>query len=332
MTKNIGIIGLGIWGTALSLAAARAGNNVLCWAREEDVVHAINAQHVNQLFLPDVPLPEQIKATTDMREVMSFADTILLVAPAQYTRSVLEQMKPFVRPNTTIVLCAKGIETSTGCLLSEIVAQVIPDVSIAVLSGGGFAYEVAQNKPTAVTIACTDIEKAQALTTQMGSAFFRPYSSADIISPQIGGSIKNVIAIAAGCVQGAGFGDNARAALITRGLNEMTRLSKALGGHLRTMMGMCGLGDLILTANCCQSRNFSFGYDVGKAGKVGDLLNQNTKTVEGIYTAAAVLKRAKTVNIEMPICQAVNAVLFENQSLEDATKYLLSRPFRDEGI
>ncbi len=332
MAQKIGIIGMGIWGTALSLVAARAGHEVLCWAREEEVVQSVNGQHVNRLYLPSVPLPSSIQAINHIEGVMGFADIILLVVPAQHTRATLEKMRPFVRPSTCIVLCAKGIETSTGSLLGEIVEQVMPGTQYAVLSGPGFAYEVALNKPTAVTIACKEMHKAQELVDLLGTQHFRPYSSDDIISPQIGGSVKNVLAIASGCIEGAGLGDNARAALITRGLNEMIRLSKALGGHARTMMGMCGLGDLVLTANCTQSRNFAFGFEVGQKGAAKDLLQSNTKTVEGIYTTPAVLKRAKEVGIDMPICETVNAVLFEGMSLQAAMDDLLNRPFKDEGF
>ena len=329
---KIGIIGMGIWGTALSLSAARAGHELLCWAKEKEVVQSINGQHVNHLYLPTIPLPSTIQAIHHIEGVMGFADTILLVAPAQHTRSILEKMSPFVRPSTCIVLCAKGIETNTGNLLGEIVEQVMPGTQYAVLSGAGFADEVALNKPTAVTIACREIEKAQELVKLLGSSHFRPYSSDDVVSPQIGGSVKNVLAIASGCVEGAGLGDNARAALITRGLNEMLRLSKALGGHTHTMMGMCGLGDLVLTANCTQSRNFAFGFEIGQTGSAKELILANTKTVEGIHTAPAVLKRANELKIEMPICETVNAVLFEEMSLQTAMNNLLNRPFKDEGF
>ena len=185
-------------------------------------------------------------------------------------------------------------------------------------------------KPTATTIACEEEHRAENLAQTIGTKFFRPYTTTDIISPQIGGSVKNVIALASGIIEGAGLGDNARAALITRGLNEMTRLSKKMGGHLRTMMGMCGLGDLVLTANCTQSRNFSFGYEVGRLGRAGSLIESNTKTVEGILTAPAVVKRAALLDVDVPICATVNAVLFKDMPIKEAMDDLLSRPFKDE--
>ena len=330
--KKIGLIGTGIWGTGLALTAARANCEVLAWARENEVVSAINNQHTNTMYLPDIPLPDSIKATNNIEEVLNYADNVLMVVSAQHTRSVLEQIKNFIRPENRIILCAKGIELDTGCLLSEVVEQVIPSAKIAILSGPGFAHEVALMKPTATTIACAEENCAMALAEMIGTKFFRPYTTTDIISPQIGGSVKNVIALASGTVEGARLGDNARAALICRGLNEMTKLAKAMGGHIRTMMGMSGLGDLILTANCTQSRNFSFGYELGRLGSAKALLESNTKTVEGILTAPAVIKRAKQLGIEMPICETVNDVLFNGVPLKDAMDDLLSRPFKEEGF
>lgn len=332
MAKKIGVIGAGVWGTGLSLTAARAGCEVLAWAMEEDVVKNINSSHVNKLYMPDIPLPDTVHATSNIHEVIAFADIILVTSAAQYTRSVIEQIKEDVRPETILVLCAKGIEVATGKLLSEVVKEILPTTRVAILSGPGFAYEVARQKPTAVTIACEDLEYAQELVDFIGTKFFRPYSTDDIISPQIGGSVKNVLAIASGIIEGAGLGDNARAALITRGLTEMTRLAKALGGHAHTMMGMSGLGDLVLTANATQSRNFSFGYEVGRAGSAQECLASNKKTVEGILTTPAVLKRAQALGIDMPICKTVQAVLFEGTPLTVAMEELLSRPFKDEGF
>lgn len=332
MVKKIGVIGAGVWGTGLSLTAARAGCEVLAWAMEEEVVHSINETHVNKMYMPEIPLPDTIHATTNIKEVMAFADVILVTSAAQYTRSVIETIKNDVRPETILVLCAKGIEVTTGSLLSEVVKEILPDTKVVILSGPGFAYEVARQKPTAVTLACEDLETAQNLVEFIGTKYFRPYSTNDIISPQIGGSVKNVMAIASGIVEGAGLGDNARAALITRGLTEMIRLSKALGGYPQTMMGMSGLGDLVLTANATQSRNFSFGYEVGKAGAAAEVLAHNKKTVEGILTTTAVLKRAKALGIDMPICETVQAVLFDGLPLTKAMEELLSRPFKDEGF
>ena len=332
MMSKVGIIGTGIWGTALALTATRAGNNVLCWAREPEVVESINMAHVNKLFLPDIPLPDQIKATENISEVFDFSDIVLLTVSAQYTRSTMQMIKPYLKKDTILVLCAKGIEQASGKMLSEIAAEEIPQTTIAVLSGPGFAIDVAKRKIASVTIACKQQDIALYLTKTLGTSYFRPYLAADIIAPQVGGSIKNVIAIASGIVEGASLGDGARAALITRGFHEMARFAKALGGDLPTLMGMCGMGDLVLTANCTQSRNFSFGYEVGVCGTAEKPMRENTRTVEGIYTAQAVVKRARELNIEMPICEMVERLLFEGISLEEAINTLLSRPYKKEEL
>ncbi len=332
MMSKVGIIGTGIWGTALALTATRAGNNVLCWAREPEVVESINMAHVNKLFLPDIPLPDQIKATENVSEVFDFSDIVLLTVSAQYTRSTMQMIKPYLKKDTILVLCAKGIEQASGKMLSEIAAEEIPQTTIAVLSGPGFAIDVAKRKIASVTIACKQQDIAIYLTKTLGTSYFRPYSATDIIAPQVGGSIKNVIAIASGIVEGASLGDGARAALITRGFHEMARFAKALGGDLPTLMGMCGMGDLVLTANCTQSRNFSFGYEVGVCGTAEKPMRENTRTVEGIYTAQAVVKRARELNIEMPICEMVERLLFEGISLEEAINTLLSRPYKKEEL
>lgn len=330
--RTIGVVGTGIWGTALALTAARAGNEVLCWARKEEVVNDINQKHVNKSYLPDIPLPDVIKATLNMEEIFNFAEVVLLTTSAQHTRATLRQMKPFIKKNTVIVLCAKGIEFESGKMLTEVTAEEIPGVTTAILSGPGFAVDVANRNLTSVTIACEKEGIAAALAQQLGTSFFRPYLTDDIISPQIGGSVKNVIAIASGIVEGAGFGAGARAALITRGLNEMTRLSKALGGTRSSMMGMSGLGDLVLTASCSQSRNFSFGYEVGVQGDAKKAIAENTRTVEGIPTSQAVIKRARGLGIEMPICEMVNKVLFEEMPLARAMEELMARPYKEEGF
>ena len=330
--KKIAVLGMGIFGTALALTANRSGSQVLGWARNKDVVEDINQKHVNTRYLPDLILPPSIKATSNISELFSFADIILLCVSAQATREVLQQIKPFVKPDTIIVLCAKGIEAESGKLLSEVANEEIPHVQLVVLSGPGFAVEIAKCKMASVTIAGTKESQALQVRDALATPYFRPYTTTDIISPQIGGSVKNVIAIASGVIEGAGFGDSARAALITRGLHEMGVLSRALHGLPETMMGMSGLGDLVLTANCMQSRNFNFGYEIGINGHAQDIIKNNTKTVEGIATAKAVIKRAHAVSIEMPICETVNKVLFENFPLDLAMKELLQRPFRTEGL
>lgn len=330
--NKIGVIGTGIWGTALALTASRAGNDVLCWARRQEIVDSINHSHVNRTYLPDIPLPDTIKATNNIKDIFDFAKIILLTVSAQYTRETLKLIKPYVQKDTVIVICAKGIEADSGKMLSQVAKEEIPDTTIAILSGPGFAIDVAERRIASVTIACEKEEIASKITDMLGTQFFRPYYTTDIISPQIGGSVKNVIAIASGIVEGAHFGDGARATLITRGFHEMSKLAKALGGELTTITGMCGLGDLVMTASCSQSRNFSFGYEIGVNGEAESVIRANTRTVEGLHTTRAVVKIAKELGIEMPICEMVNRLLFEGISLNDAMIKLLSRPYKEEGF
>ncbi len=329
--QTIGIIGTGIFGSALALTAVRAGNKVLCWDRKQDIIDSINQKHTNQRYLPNIPLPDDIRATNDLAKVFETAQIVLLTTSAQATREILEKIKPLLKADTILVFCAKGIEAQSGKMLSEIAQEIIPSTTLAILSGPGFAVDIAHKKLASVTIASQKEGVAKLLCETLGTPFFRPYTTTDIISPQIGGSVKNVIAIASGIVEGAQLGDGARAALITRGLAEMLRLAKVLGGSVNTMMGMCGLGDLVLTANCSQSRNFSFGYEIGVCGKAQKILQENTRTVEGIFTTQAVLKRAHELGIEMPICEIVSQILFEGLSIQTAMEKLMSRPYKDEG-
>ena len=326
---NISVIGAGAWGTALAITAERAGNQILLWAREEEVVSSINCEHTNR-FLPDTILSENIRATTNLSDAVQFADIVLLVAPAQFTRSMLEMLKPIWRPQIPLVLCAKGIEVSTGLLLTEVAKDVLPGATLAVLSGPGFAAEVAKGKPTATTIASEDDGLAERLVSVMGSEKFRPYFSTDIVVPEVCGSLKNVIAIAAGVADGCGLGDNGRAALITRGLSEMARFARALGGHRSTVMGMCGVGDLVLTCCSTQSRNYSFGYKVGQVNQADKVMAENTATVEGVPTALAVMKRARALNVDMPICEAVENVLYHGKTVSEVLAGLLGRPYKSE--
>lgn len=329
--QKIGVIGAGIWGTALAITAERAGNEVLCWARDENVVNDINLNHKNSKYLKDVVLSNNIRATNSLEEVLGFSDVVLLCVSAQHTREMLCKIRDYVKENNIIVLCAKGIEESSGKMLSEIADDELKSGNIAILSGPGFAHDVAQKKFVSVTIGARDENVARKVAQMIGTPYFRPYMTTDIISVQIGGSVKNVIAIASGIVEGAEFGDGARAALITRGFHEMAKLTEKLGGRLTTLKGMCGLGDLVMTASCEQSRNFSFGVEVGKSGNASKVMANNTKTVEGIYTTKAVVKRAKELGIEMPISEVMEKLLFDGVLLKDAMEELLSRPYKVEG-
>lgn len=329
---KIGVVGAGAWGTALAMTAARANNDVLIWAREADLVHEMNTAHTNSLYLPSAALPDTVRATDDIKQLLDFADAILLVAPAQYTRATLAQMKPDLKKGVPLVLCAKGLELSTGLLLTEVAEEVVPDATLAVLSGPGFAAEVAKGNPTAVTIGSEVPGVAEHLAQLLGSKCFRPYFCDDIIAPEVCGALKNVVAIAAGISEGCGYGDNGRAALITRGLNEMARFAKALGGHKTTVLGLSGVGDLVLTACSTQSRNYSFGLAVGQSGSAAEILASSTTTTEGVPTAAAVMKRAREMNLDMPITAAVNAIIYQGLSVGDILAEMLARPFKSESF
>jgi glycerol-3-phosphate dehydrogenase (NAD(P)+) len=327
--QSIGIIGGGAWGTALGLVALRAGREPLLWAREADVVASINDKHENVLFLPGTALDPQLRATGDIGAATA-RDLLLLAAPAQHLRAIAGALVPHLRPGTPVVICAKGIEEHTGALLSEVVAQALPRTPVALLSGPTFAAEVATGHPTAITLAAADAALGQRLVQALGSRAFRPYYTDDVAGAQIGGAIKNVIAIACGIVQGRKLGDNARAALITRGLAEMARLALAKGGRAETLMGLSGLGDLTLTCTSLQSRNCSLGAALGEGRRLADILAGRRSVAEGVTSAAAAAELARRLGIEMPIVAAVDAILHRGAAIDAAIEALLSRPFRHE--
>lgn len=328
--ETIGILGAGAWGTALALVASRAGKKVLLQAREQEVIDAVRQNNENTPFLPGVPLNPNISVTNSFEGVLSTADVVLLVIPAQFLRASCKSFSGFWKSGMPAVVCAKGIEQRTGALMSEILAKELPQAPIAVLSGPTFAAEAALEKPTAVTLACADKTLGKHLVETLGTLSFRPYYSSDIISVEIGGAVKNVMAIAAGIVEGKKLGDNARAALITRGLAEISRLAVALGGKAETLMGLSGLGDLVLTANSTQSRNYSVGLALGEGKSLNEILSNRRSVAEGVYTAEAVVERARAVNVEMPICEGLMKIMNENVPVDDVLYSLLSRPFKSE--
>jgi len=325
----LGIVGGGAWGTALANVAAGNGAATLLWAREAEVVDAINARHVNAVFLPDVDLHPDLRATGDLAEVCA-ADALLFVVPTQFVRSVAGDAAPHIADGLPVVLCSKGIELKTHALLSEVLAETVPQATPAVLSGPTFADEVARGLPTAVTLACADRTVGETVAARLGSPTFRPYLADDVIGAQIGGAMKNVLAIAAGIVAGRNLGENARAAVITRGMAEMLRFGQALGGQAMTLMGLSGLGDLVLTCASAKSRNHSLGLALAEGEDAGDFLGARKSVAEGAYTAAAVIEIAGEKNLDLPICAAVDAVLNKGVSVDAAIDALLSRPFRDE--
>ncbi len=327
--STLGIAGAGAWGTTLGALAAAAGRDTLIWAREPDVVEAINARHENPRFLPGLGFDAGLRATATIGE-LGACDALLLAAPAQHLRGVATALAPAVEPGTPTVICTKGIEQDSLALMSEAVAESLPEPLLAVLSGPTFAAEVARGLPTAVTLACSDAELGAELVALLGSATFRPYLTDDVVGTQVGGAVKNVLALACGIAQGRGLGDNARAALITRGFAEMARLGAALGARSETLTGLSGLGDLVLTCAGEQSRNMSLGVALGSGQPLADVLARRDSVAEGVATAQAVSRLAARHDIEAPICATVDAILHRGADIDTAIGALLARPFTAE--
>jgi glycerol-3-phosphate dehydrogenase (NAD(P)+) len=325
--RKLAIIGAGAWGTALAQTAARAGRSVTMWAREAEVVDSINIGHANPAFLPRVPLDRTIRATTDLEAALDGAGLAAMVVPAQFTREVCQRLPQIAIP---LVLCAKGLEQGSGATMTDVVAETVGDAPVAVLSGPSFAAEVAQGLPAAVTLACRDEALGRALAEALGSHVFRPYWTDDVVGVQIGGAVKNVMAIAAGIVMGRRLGENARAGLITRGLAEIVRLGEALGARRETLMGLSGLGDLVLTATSPTSRNTALGIALGQGRSLQDFMAERRTVAEGVWTARAIHGLAERHGVDMPICGAVDAVLHKGADITMTITSLLERPFRAE--
>lgn len=321
---KLGVIGAGAWGTALAQVIARQGETLL-WAREAEVVAAINDTHENGPFLPGVPLSPAIRATGDL-SALTDCGALLVVVPAQFVRAVLRAAPVGARP---LILCAKGIEAGSAQLMSEVAAELHPAAPLAVLSGPSFAREVAAGKPTALTLACADPDLRAALVARLAGGALRLYGSSDVIGAEIGGAVKNVLAIACGVVAGADLGENARAATIARGFAEMVRFGLARGGRLETLTGLSGLGDLVLTCGSTQSRNFALGMGLGEGRAATALLGDRKTVAEGAATAPVLRKAAQAVGVEMPVVDAVCALL-EGASVDAVIEALLSRPLKDE--
>ena len=325
---KIGVIGAGAWGTALAQVAAAGGEPVLLWAREPEVVESVNAGHENAVFLKGVPLHPTVRATGDLGDLAD-CGAFLVVTPAQHLRSVLAGVAAAGKP---LVLCAKGIEDSTGLLMHEVAHDVAPDSPIAVLSGPTFAHEVAAGLPTAVTLAVEDQDLGGRLVSRIARPFFRPYLSDDVAGAEVGGAVKNVLAIACGVVEGRKLGLNARAALISRGFAEMTRFGLAKGARAETLAGLAGLGDLVLTCSSTSSRNFSLGKGIGEGARPAELLADRKTVAEGAFTAPVLNRAAAALGVDMPIVAAVCALLAEEESVDEVVGRLLSRPLRAEGV
>ncbi|WP_129792078.1 NAD(P)H-dependent glycerol-3-phosphate dehydrogenase [Sphingosinicella sp. CPCC 101087] len=325
---RIGIVGAGAWGTALAQVAASGGQSVTIWAREPEVVETINRDRENRLFLNGVTLAPTIRATADLADLAD-RDAFLIVTPAQHLRATVAGLPAAGRP---LVLCAKGIEEGTGLLMHEVARAVQPGSPLAILSGPTFAHEVAAGLPTAVTLAADDPALGETLAARIARPHFRPYCSDDVAGAEVGGAVKNVLAIACGVVEGKRLGLNARAAMISRGFAEMTRFGLAKGARAETLAGLAGLGDLVLTCSSVSSRNFSLGKGIGEGGRPADLLADRRTVAEGAFTAPVLMRVADSLGVDMPIVAAVCALLAGLASVDEVVEGLLSRPLRPEGV
>jgi glycerol-3-phosphate dehydrogenase (NAD(P)+) len=326
---RIGVVGAGAWGTALAQTLRLAGRSVLIWAHDPDVAEEINRHHTNSPYLPGVPLDAGLVATDDI-ENMAGQDAILMVTPAQRMRRVAADLARRIRPGIPVVICSKGLEQATAKPLGQVLRETIPSATLAVLSGPSFAADVARGLPAALTVACADELLGRELAQSLGYRNFRLYWSNDVVGVQLGGALKNVLAIAAGIVDGKDLGASAHAALVTRGFAEMRRFGAALGARTDTLMGLSGLGDLLLTCGSPQSRNMSLGRALGQGQSLKDILVSRRSVSEGVYTASAVVKAAAEHGVEMPIASAVHAIVEHGLSVDAAIDALLSRPFRSE--
>ena len=325
--ERIGVVGAGAWGTALAQALASDGGDVLIWAREAELVEGINRDRANRLYLPSATLSDGVSATGDLAE-MGGLSALLLVVPAQFLAGVLAGLPDAPRD---LVLCAKGIEDATGLLMHEVAHELRPEAPIAVLSGPTFAHEVAAGLPTAVTLACADGEAQWArLSPLIARPCLRPYYSDDVIGAEIGGAVKNVLAIACGVVEGLGLGQNARAALIARGYAEMLRFGLARGARADTLAGLCGLGDLVLTCSSTSSRNFSLGKALGEGRSAAEALSGKASVAEGAATAPVLADLARRAAVDMPIVEAVCRLLDGSAPAREVVSQLLARPLKAE--
>ncbi|MBX8784468.1 NAD(P)-dependent glycerol-3-phosphate dehydrogenase [Ochrobactrum sp. GRS2] len=325
MSKKITILGGGAWGTALGCMAAQNGHEVVLYARDQATVDDINQKHRNSRYLGDIALHDNLCATSDAAAALNNADTVLAVIPAQSMAAALQELKPLIPADCPVVLCAKGIERSTGRLMSQIIADILPDHPIAALSGPSFASDVARGFPTAVTIACENIAIADDLAAQFSGSTFRCYSSDDLTGVEIGGALKNVIAVAAGATIGKGLGASAQAALVTRAFAELRRIAVAFGGRPETLMGLSGLGDLMLSCSSPQSRNYSYGLALGRGEPLEGLL-----LAEGVATAPVIAELCARKQINAPIITTIAALLNGSITIDAAVTGLLSRPLKNE--
>lgn len=319
--NEIGIIGAGAWGTALAAVAARTEARVTLWAREEEVVQTINDKAENSLFLPNISLPRNIYATSDLQEIAG-SNLIVIVIPSQHVRSIAEQLQSLsLNSAIPLVIASKGIENESNKLMSEVIGEILPGHPISIISGPTFAAEVAKNEPSAISLSCKDSAIGNQLVTSLSNDHFKLFYNNDIVGAQIGGSVKNILAIGCGIATGLGKGDNVNATLMTLGLAEMGRFSVAKGGDKATNMELCCVGDLVLTCSSMQSRNMSLGYQLGRGSSLSEILSQRKTVAEGVATSKSVHHLSKELSVEMPICNQIYRILHHGEpaaSLLDA--------------
>jgi glycerol-3-phosphate dehydrogenase (NAD(P)+) len=333
--SQITVIGAGAWGTALAIVLGRKGSHrVRLWVREEDVCASIEQRRVNEQFLPGRQIPNAVRATTDLATALDGAEIVVSVPPSQHCRAMFERTRPLISPQALIVSATKGLEEGSLLRMTEVIGSVMarPDGSaIGALSGPSFAQEVARGDPTAITVASTDPCLLQTVQQEFSDPMFRVYTNSDVIGVELGGALKNIVAIAAGICDGLGWGHNSAAALITRGLAEITRLVVACGGRAETMAGLAGLGDLVLTCTGGLSRNRSVGVELGRGRKLPDILAaMHGMVAEGVFTTTAAVGLARARNVEMPITEQMHAILHEHKSPQEAVRELMTRSGKSE--
>lgn len=326
MSKKITVLGAGSWGTALSCVMARQGHITTLWGRDETTIQEINSSHLNSNYLPKISLDKNIRGTTNFSEAVADSQIILIVTPAQTISHIAEQLKA-EKTDASLVLCAKGIDKQTGLLPAQTLSNARPNSLIAALSGPSFSTDVARGLPTAVTLAAENIEDAQTLSHELSDPAFRLYANDDLLGVELGGALKNVIALAIGVCRGMQLGASAEAALIARGFSELNRLATQLGANPQTLTGLSGLGDLVLTCSSTQSRNFSYGVEMGKGNDISNL-----PLAEGAHTAAIANKIANDNNIECPIIETISKLVARTINSKQAVELLMTRPLKQERI
>jgi len=327
--QNISVIGAGAWGTALAQTLASTDKQVTLWTRAKSHADEINSYNENKKYLEGFSLNHNIKATSETKTALQ-NNVLLMVTPTQTYRYTLKSFGERLTNDHILILCSKGVEHGTASLLSEITEQEKPNLRYAILSGPNFAIDVVAGKPAGTTLACKDMKLSEALQNLIAAPYFRPYITDDVIGTQIAGAIKNVIAIACGIANGMNMGDSARASLVTRGLAEIARLGEAMGAQKETFLGMCGIGDMMLTCSSETSRNFSLGVALGHGNTLQDILKSRKTVTEGVHTAQSAMLLSERYNVDMPICDSINQCLNHDMPLKDVLENMLNRPLKPE--